>query len=590
MTNTAQKCTHQLLMRLMRQRVEYLFNPSSKYSTKLEAAYDAVIIGGGHNGLVTAAYLSRAGRKVCVLERRPILGGAAVTEEIVPGFQFSRASYVLSLLRPCIYQDLELKKHGLKLLLRNPGSYTPLREDYWTNKKAKSLTLGFDSEANKREISKFSSKDAEVFVEYENLLLRLISALNPLMDISAHKLLEEFFKRPLWYKGYQIFFDADFRRAVSGLVNLKADVKTLYQFLTAPILDILNQWFDSEPLKATLATDALIGVMASCTTPGTGYGLLHHMMGSIGDHQSVWVYPEGGMGSVSQAIAKSAKSSGAHLFVNKNVTGICVDTSHNVTAVETSDGIEIKTRLVLSSATPKVTFSLVPREAMNEQYLNSIQNIDFTTSVTKINVALSRLPNFMADRNVVSETPMPHHQATIHLNCENCSLLNDAYNRGSSGHLPSKPMVEMVLPSSLDSTIAPKGAHVCLLFTQFTPYHLTGGRSWNETTKQEYAENVFNLIEEYAPGFKESIIGKEVLCPLDLEEIFGLTEGNIFHGGMQLNQMLLSRPVSGFSWHSPETPIKGLLLCGAGVHPGGGVTGAPGRLAALHSLKYFLKK
>ncbi|RZF43771.1 hypothetical protein LSTR_LSTR009194 [Laodelphax striatellus] len=554
-------------------------------SKNLKSKYDAVIIGGGHNGLVAAAYLARSGRQVCVLERRHIVGGAAITEEIIPGFQFSRASYVLSLLKPEIIDDLDLKEHGLKLHFRNPGSYTPLRQHYWeSTKRGRSLTLGSNYDENREQIAQFSEKDAQNYLHYERLLFNVVKSISPLMDVSSHTLMEEFINKNILQKIITICTHKELRNAVLALSSMRSETRDLYLFLTASISSILDEWFESEPIKATLATDALIGTMADCNTLCTGYGLLHHMMGNIDGRLGAWAYPEGGMGAVSQAIAKSAVSSGAEIYVNKCVKSIVLDGNNNVRCVESSDGLEIETKLVLSNATPSVTMNLLPENSFTSRYRRTIQHINYTSPVTKINVALSRLPSFDADPTT-SSVEMPHHQATIHLNCENTSLLNEAYQDGFNGRLPKRPMIEMVIPSSLDKTIAPPGAHVCLLFTQFTPYKLAG-RSWTNEVKEEYANIVFDSIEDYAPGFKSSVVGKEVLSPPDLEEIFGLTGGNIFHGSMSLDQILLNRPASyGWDTYSPETPVGGLLMCGSGAHPGGGVTGMPGKLAALHAIR-----
>ncbi|XP_046667325.1 pyridine nucleotide-disulfide oxidoreductase domain-containing protein 2-like [Homalodisca vitripennis] len=550
----------------------------------LKSKYDVVIIGGGHNGLVAAAYLAKAGAKVCVLERRYLLGGAAVTEEIIPGFKFSRASYVLSLLRPQIYSDLNLKEHGLKVYLRDPYSYTPLREHFWKSTQAKSLTLSRNHLKNQEEIAKFSNKDAQVYQKYEELLSRLVDAVEPLMDISPHSLMNTLDQPSAWGKTLSAWNNSsNLTELVKIVFKMGKDIRPLYELMTASPKKVLNRWFESEPLRATLATDALIGTMACTDTPGVGYVLLHHVMGGVEGVKGAWAYPEGGMGAVSAAIATSARSFGAELYTDQMVTAIKTDSSGAAVGVVTSSGIEVDARLVLSNATPAATLSLLPPGTLSEETTSALQAIQYESPVTKINVALSRIPQFLANPTASSDRVMPHHHATIHLNCENCDIVDEAYRDAQRGVLPTRPMIEMVLPSSLDPTLAPPGAHVCLLFTQFTPYHLAGGRVWDTMVREEYAQMVFDCIEEYAPGFKSSVVGKEVLAPPDLEHIFGLSGGNIFHGAMTMDQIFLSRPLASGS-ASPMTPVERLLLCGSGAHPGGGVTGAPGRLAALEAI------
>ncbi|KAJ1522832.1 hypothetical protein ONE63_001983 [Megalurothrips usitatus] len=570
---------------------------ASRYlsKTSLKSEYDAIIIGGGHNGLVAAGYLQRGGYNVCVLERRGIVGGAAVTEEIIPSFKFSRASYVLSLLRPKIIKDLELKKYGLKVHLRNPSSYTPLAERFWTSGKSKSLTLGQDEVFNYQQISKFSVNDAKSFVKYEEQLQRIVKALDPLLDVSPTSVMSLLCDESYWSKLMLLMQQRDIAKAGISIAKLRSELPAAWQLLVAPIREVLDQWFESEPLRATLATDALIGAMLDTNAPGGGYVLLHHVMGELEGKRGAWGYPEGGMGAVTQALAASAASHGAHIFTNQTVEQILLDNDGKATGVLTADGREIKASLVLSNATAKVTFlDLLPQGCLPETFESAVRKIDYTSPVTKINVAVSRLPDFRADPCSKVGQPLPHHQTTIHLNCEDMSMLDEAYACAKRGEISEKPMIEMVIPSVLDSTIAPEGAHVCLLFTQFTPYNPPGG--WGEDAREAYAAKVFDAIEEYAPGFKESVVGKEVLPPPELERVFGLTGGNIFHGGMSLSQLFLCRPVTptaaaagASTWTSPMTPVPGLLLCGAGAHPGGGVMGSPGYLAA-QAAKTVMKK
>ncbi|KAK4306063.1 hypothetical protein Pmani_022091 [Petrolisthes manimaculis] len=541
--------------------------------------YDAIIIGGGHNGLVAAGYLSKAGRRVCVLERRHVLGGAAVTEEIIPGFKFSRASYVLGLLRPKVYHDLDLKRHGLKVYPRDPSSYTPLNENHWQDGQSRSLTLGSHEDQNYKQIAQFSVKDAEALPKLEAMLFKFGEALAPLLDQvppDANKL----FSKSMARKISQIPTISPIAKAASVLGK---DFPQFLELMTAPTTKLLDRWLESEPLKATLATDSVIGSMTSPATPGSGYVLLHHVMAQVAGVRGAWGYPEGGMGGVTQAMARAAQEAGAALYPDHPVKTILLGDKNEVLGVELVNGKRVYAKTVLSNATANITFlKLLPEGSLPPEFEASVRSIDYSSPVCKINVALKSLPNFKADPSINSTTVMPHHHCTIHLNCENSNLLDEAFNQASLGEIPDNPMIEMTLPSSCDPTLAPPGCHVALFFTQYVPYTLADGRSWDSKAKTEYADKIFSTVEEYAPGFKDSIVGYEVLPPPDLEKVFGLTGGNIFHGAMSLDQLFTARP--SVLQCGPFTPVTGLFLCGSGAHPGGGVMGAPGRLAALSAL------
>ncbi|XP_013880847.1 pyridine nucleotide-disulfide oxidoreductase domain-containing protein 2 [Austrofundulus limnaeus] len=545
--------------------------------TSIKSRYDAVIIGGGHNGLVAAAYLQKGGVKTAVLERRHLLGGAAVSEEIVPGFRFSRCSYLLSLLRPHIYRELELKKHGLKVYMRNPHSFTPMLEDGVKGAPPRSLTLGTDLTNNQNEIVKFSKKDAEAYPEFVAHLETLANAIHPLLDAP-----------PVDIPGLTA---GSLRKRLAAATTLMPLVKfglklgknipDFYEITSAPIMKILNLWFESEPLKATLATDGVIGAMTSPNNPGSGYVLLHHVMGELEKEKGAWGYVEGGMGGVSQAIAKAARSYGVDIFTEKHVEQILVGPDGAAKGVALKDGTEIHSEVVLSNATPYVTFKkLTPQGALSQQFMKAVDQIDYTSPVTKINVAIDKLPNFLASPTP-DDKPGPHHQCSIHLNCESVDVLETAYKDAVNGRPSARPMMEMTIPSVLDPTLAPTGCHVVSLFTQFTPY-LIEGREWTEQDREAFADTVFDWVEQYAPGFKKSVVARDVLCPPDLERIFGLTGGNIFHGSMSLDQLYLARPLPPVSNY--RSPIKGLYLCGSGCHPGGGVMGSPGWNAALTAI------
>nr|XP_020667706.1 pyridine nucleotide-disulfide oxidoreductase domain-containing protein 2 [Pogona vitticeps] len=549
----------------------------------LKREYDAVVIGAGHNGLVAAAYLQKGGLKTAVLERRHLVGGAAVTEEIIPGFRFSRASYLLSLLRPQIYTELELKRYGLKVLPRDPYSFTPLLGDSQGGKVPPSLLLGHNMAETQSQIAQFSAKDAETFPKYEAFMRRLVLAIDPLLDtcpVDVAALGQGSLRERLGaLRGLKSLLSAGF--------VLGKDLPRYYEVLTAPISKILDFWFESEPLKATLATDAVIGAMAGPHTPGNGYVLLHHVMGEIEGHQGAWGYVTGGMGAVSQALARAATALGAEIFTEKLVAQI-LSCDGKVHGVCLQDGTEVKSCLVLSNASPQHTFlDLTPQEFLPPEFVQRISQFDTRSPVTKINVAVDQLPNFLAVPNTSDGHPSPHHQCSIHLNCEDMGTVQQAFEDACQGTPSNRPIIEMCIPSALDPTLAPPGCHVISLFTQYTPYMLAGGKQWDDQEREAYADQVFDWIEAYAPGFKASVIGRDILTPPDLERIFGLPGGNIFHGAMSLDQLYFARPVPSYSNY--RSPIQGLYLCGSGTHPGGGVMGAAGRNAAKTALGDFKK-
>lgn len=555
--------------------VESLTRANSTFThNALKSQYDALVIGGGHNGLVAAAYLQRGGVKTAVLERRHVLGGAAVSEEIVQGFHFSRCSYLLSLLRPHIYKDLELKKHGLKVYIRDPHAFTPMLEEGVQGALPRSLTLGSNLAMNQNEISKFSQKDARVYKDFVTYLDKLADSIHPLLDAP-----------PVDIPGLTV---GPLRKRLAALKTMQPIIKCglklgrnipdFYNLVTAPAMKILNQWFESEPLKATLATDAVIGAMTSPSNPGSGYVLLHHVMGEIEDEKGAWGYVEGGMGGVSKAIANAARSYGVDIFTEKEVDQVLVGSNGAAKGVVLKDGTEIQSKVVLSNATPYVTYkNLTPQSALTPEFIKAVDQIDYTSPVTKINVAVDKLPNFLAIPTPDNK-PGPHHQCSIHLNCECVEVLETAYIEAMNGQPSSRPMIEMTIPSVLDPTLAPPGGHVVSLFTQYTPYYVEG-QQWTDEDREAFADTVFDWIEQYAPGFKKSVVGRDILTPPDLERIFGLTGGNIFHGSMSLDQLYLARPLPFLSDY--RSPVKGLYLCGSGAHPGGGVMGSAGWNAAL---------
>ncbi|KAF6166655.1 hypothetical protein GIB67_005517 [Kingdonia uniflora] len=534
--------------------------------------WDALIIGGGHNGLTSAAYLAQSGLSVAVLERRHIIGGAAVTEELVPGFKFSRCSYLQSLLRPAVIKELELGRHGLKLLKRNPSSFTPCLDGRY-------LLLGPDAALNHSQISKFSKKDAEAYPRYETQLLKFCKFMDSLLDSPTPETLRgvpSYADQVRDKIQKSAFWACCLRQA---LFLGQKDMMDFMDLLLSPSSKVLNNWFEADVLKATLATDAVIGSMASPHTPGSGYVLLHHVMGETDGDRGVWSYVEGGMGAVSLAISNAATEAGAHIVTDAEVAQLMINKdSGAVNGVLLADGTIVHSSVVLSNATPYRTFmELVPQNALPKDFYQAIKNSDYTSGTTKINLAVDALPRFSCCDSNIGEAG-PQHVGTIHIGSENMEEIDSACRDACNGFSSRRPLIEMTIPSVLDKTISPPGKHVINLFIQYTPYKPLDG-SWEDPVfRKSFAQRCFSLIDEYAPGFSSSIIDYDMLTPPDLEREFGLTGGNIFHGAMGLDSLFLMRPVKG--WSDYRTPVKGLYICGSGAHPGGGVMGAPGRNAA----------
>ncbi len=529
--------------------------------TTASDSYDAIVIGAGHNGLVAAAYLARAGLSALVLERRHIVGGCCVTEELWPGFRSSRAAYVASLIRPAILKDLQLESHGLKLLPRQPSSFTPLPD-------GRHLLLGADAAENHREVAKFSRRDAEALPRYEAMLERAARLIEPFLDrppIDPHAL-----RLSDWAAMASVGWKAFRSRSLLDLAEL----------LGAPARPILERWFECEPLRATLATDSIIGALVSPSTPGSAYVLLHHVMGEAGGARGVWAYVQGGMGAFAEALHSAARSLGVRVETGAEAARILIKDGR-ADGVALANGREIRSRLVLSCADPRVTFlRLLGPGDLPDDFRRRVEAIDFSAASAKINLALDRLPRFKARPEGPGDREL---RGTIHFS-PTLDFIEDAYLDAVRGEPSKQPIVEMTIPSTVDGTLAPPGKHVASMFVQYAPTRLAAGASWDDPgVKERFAERSFAVVEEYAPGFRSSILHHEVLSPLDLERIFGLTGGNIFHGAMSPHQLFFLRPVPG--WARYRTPVPGLYLCGAGAHPGGGIMGACGRNAALEALR-----
>ncbi|HET7754446.1 MAG TPA: NAD(P)/FAD-dependent oxidoreductase [Anaeromyxobacteraceae bacterium] len=521
--------------------------------------YDVIVVGGGHNGLVAAAYLAKAGRRVLVLERRERLGGACVTEETWPGFKVSTAAYVASLVRREIVRDLELARFGYALLPRDPSSFTPFPD-------GRHLFLGPDAELNRREVSRFSPRDADRLPRYEAMLERLAAAIEPTLVETPPNLFPPRF-RDL----------ARLARTGWRFVRLGADARQAIELLLAPARTILDRWFESDELKATLATDAIIGAMASPSTPGTAYVLFHHVMGECNGARGVWGYVRGGMGAFSEALAAAARAAGAEIRTGAEVQRVLLKRRRAI-GVVLADGTELRSKRVASNADANVTFlTLVGADALPAGFAESVRQIDYASASLKINVALSALPSFSA---LPGAAPGPQHRGTIHI-APSLDYIERAFDDAKYGAPSSAPVLECTIPSVVDPTVAPPGRHLMSMFVQYAPYALREG-SW-DAVKEAFADRCFDLLEQYAPGFRASVVAREVLSPLDLERRFGLTGGNIFQGAMTGPQLFSFRPVPG--WADYRTPIRGLYLCGAATHPGGGVMGACGYNAAREILR-----
>jgi phytoene dehydrogenase-like protein len=520
--------------------------------------YDAIVVGAGHNGLVTACYLARAGLRVLVLERREVVGGACVTEEVFPGFKVSTAAYVNSLFRKEIVRDLGLARYGFRVLPRDPSSFTPYPD-------GRSLLLGPDAALTRREIAKFSARDAERYPLYEAMLERVADFIEPTLTMTPPDLL-----RPgLGGLRKLLALGRGFRR-------LGAHAAEAVEVLTGPARTILDRWFESEQLKSTLATDAVIGMMASPSMPGTAYVLFHHVMGETDGKRGVWGYVEGGMGGLTLALAKAAGDLGAEVRCGAEVAGILARDGR-VTGVALAGGDELAAPVVASNADAHVTFTrLVDRRHLPAAFLEAVGRIGYESASLKINVALAELPSFRA---CPGTAPGPQHRGTIHI-CPDQDYIERGYDDAKYGRPSASPILEITIPSVVDPTVAPPGRHLMSMFVQYAPYALREG-DWDKL-REPFADRCFELLDEYAPNFTRSVLARQVLTPLDLERVFNLTGGNIFQGAMTPSQLFSFRPVPG--WAGYRTPIRGLYLCGAAAHPGGGVMGAAGLNAAREIL------
>jgi phytoene dehydrogenase-like protein len=523
--------------------------------------YDVVVIGGGHNGLVNAAYLAKAGKKVLVVERRGVLGGAAVTEEIVPGFLFSECSYVVSLLRPEVIRELDLPRHGLEILPLD-GTFSPMPNgDY--------LWRVNDHAKTQREIRRHSRVDAEAYDEFAKMMTPMCRFVKPLLSMIPP---DPTTLKPKDLK--QLHFLLQRFRALSS-----DERYTLVQLMTMSAADFLDQWFETDVLKATMSASGIIGTFLGIRSPGTAYVLLHHYMGEIDGAFRSWGFSRGGTGGISNAIASAAREAGVEIRTQAPVTKILIQ-NNRARGVVLKSGEEIFCSVVSSSVDPHLTFEVFtePNELPSD-FLESVRRYKFRGSSGKVNLALDALPDFLC---LPGEGP--HLRGAISVS-PGMEYMERAYDDAKYGHYSRRPYVDMVIPSLTDPSVAPPGKHVLSCFVQYAPYKLAEG-TWDDQ-REAFGNNVIDTIAVHAPNIKDIIVGKQVLTPLDLEREFGLTQGNIFQGELSLEQLFFLRPVPGWAYY--RTPVSNLYMCGSATHPGGGIMAANGRIASQVILKEWKK-
>ena len=518
----------------------------------MDSKYDVVVVGGGHNGLVNAAYLARAGKKVLVCERRHVLGGAAVTEEVFPGFKFSVASYVVSLLRPEIIRELDLPRHGMEILPLD-GTFTPMPNgDY--------LWRVNDHAKTRREIARHSRLDAEAYDEYGKAMVEMGRFVKPILSMTAPD------PTSLALKSLR-----DLLSIARRFQKLPAEDKyNQVQLMTMSAADFLDQWFETDVLKATMSASGIIGTFLGVRSPGTAYVLLHHYMGEIDGAFRSWGLVRGGTGAISNAIASAAREAGAEICTEVPVRQIAVQEG-KARGVVLENGDIVKAKVVVSSVDPRLTFiHMVGAQHLPTPFVEDVTHYKFRGSSGKVNLVLDGLPNFKCLPGTG-----PHLRGAISIS-PSVEYMERAYDEAKYGRFSRRPYIDVVIPSLTDPSIAPPGKHVMSCFVQYAPYHLKEG-NWDEK-REEFGDTVINTLCEYAPNLRDIILHRQVLTPMDIERKFGLSEGNIFQGELSLEQLFFLRPVPG--WAQYETPIGRLYMCGSATHPGGGIMGAPGLNAA----------
>ncbi len=519
--------------------------------------YDAIIIGGGHNGLTAAAYLAKAGRKVLVLERRYLLGGAAVTEEIFPGFKYTVYSYVVSLLRPEVIQELELSKHGLHLI-PSDGSFVPMEDGNY-------FASYSDEASSLEEVRRHSIRDADKVEEFNNVMYAMAYAVKPILGMIPPDLASPGLN------------DLRTLRDLGKHLNSigKEYFHWLTKIMTMSAYDFVSEWFETDVFKALLSTSGIIGTMLGIKSPGTAYVLLHHFMGELDGAFSAWGSQKGGTGMVSEAIASAARSFGAEIRCNAPVTQVIIKNGQAV-GVALENGDEIYARSIISGCDPRVTFrTLVDEKELPSDLVETIDNFKFRGSSGKVNLALDGLPDFPA----MKDKSLMHSTLFI---APSTDYLEKAYDDAKYDDFSNRPFLEMVIPTTFDPSMAPPGKHVMSIFVQYASYNMPAHGN-RDQQREAFGDAVINTLAEFAPNIKELILHKQVLTPWDIEDVTGMTAGNIFHGELTLDQLFFLRPAPG--WAKYRTPIRNYYQCGSGTHPGGGITGGPGRLAALEIMK-----
>jgi len=519
--------------------------------------YDVIVIGGGHNGLVNAAYLARAGKRVLVLERRHVLGGAAVTEEIFPGFKYSVCSYVVSLLRPEIIRELDLPRHGLEILPLD-GTFTPMPN-------GDHLWRVNDHAKTRREIARHSKLDAEAYDEYGKAMIEMAHFVKPIMNMTPPD------PASLKPKGLMELLTMGRR-----FQKLSADDKyNQVQLMTMSAVDFLDQWFETDVLKATMSASGIIGTFLGVRSPGTAYVLLHHYMGEIDGAFRSWGLSRGGTGAISNAIGDAAREFGAEIRTEAPIAKIILKNGQ-ARGVVLENGDEIYADVISSSVDPRLTFmKMVGEDHLPTDFVEDIKRYKFRGSSGKVNLALDALPDFKCMPGAG-----PHLRGAVSIS-PSVEYMERAYDDAKYGRYSRRPYIDMVIPSLTDPSIAPPGKHVMSCFVQYAPYNLKEG-AWDEK-REEFGDTVIDTIAEHAPNIKDIILHRQVLTPLDLEREFGLSEGNIFQGELTLEQLFFLRPAPG--WAQYRSPIRNLYMCGSATHPGGGIMGASGRNAAMEILK-----
>ena len=519
--------------------------------------YDAVVVGGGHNGLVCACYLAAGGLGVAVLERRTVVGGAAVTEEFHPGFRNSLAAYTVSLLHPKVIRDLRLAAHGLTLVERPYSNFLPLPA-------GQALRVGGGVEATQREVARFSTRDAARLPLYYERLEAVADVLRALLLATPPNVQGGLGEMLAAWKASRPFARLTLAQ--------KRDVLDLFTLSAA---EWLERWFESEPIKACFGFDSVVGNFASPHSPGTAYVLLHHVFGEVNGKKGQWGHAVGGMGAITQAMRKEAEARGVDIVTDAPVARIASQAGR-AKGVVLEDGREIAARCVVCNAHPRIVERLLG-EAIGEAG-EGFRNYQSESATFRMNVALSELPSFDAAPGTHAQR---HHSSGI-IMAPSLAFMDRAHATAREDGWSREPIVEMLIPSTVDDSLAPRGQHVASLFCQHFRYGLPGGRSWDDE-REHAADAVVEQVSRFAPNFRSAVIARRILSPLDLERELGLVGGDIFHGKLTLNQLFSARPVLGYGNY--RMPLAGVYLCGSGAHPGGGVTGVPGHNAAREVLR-----